>query len=101
MNPGAPDGLLRSSGAERTDSKVSVSHSSTTALPTIPDHELLKKIGGGSYGEVWLARNTKLGAFRAIKIIRRAAFERQEPFDREFKGIQNFEPISRSHDGLV
>src|SRR5207249_4149247 len=23
------------------------------------------------------------------------------PFEREFKGIQKFEPISRSHDGLV
>lgn len=25
--------------------------------PSIPDHELLRCIGRGSYGEVWLARN--------------------------------------------
>ena len=28
-----------------------------THLPQIPDHELLRRIGRGSYGEVWLARN--------------------------------------------
>jgi len=31
-------------------------------------------IGGGSYGEVWLARNI-MGVHRAIKIIRRSRFE--------------------------
>ncbi len=68
--------------------------------PSIPDHELLKRIGGGSYGEVWLAR-TALGAWRAVKIIDRKSFEDDRPFEREFSGIQKFEPISRSHDGLV
>jgi len=47
-----------------------------------------------------LGRN-KLGTLRAIKIVHRAAFEDARPFEREFKGIQKFEPISRSHEGLV
>ena len=34
--------------------------------PTIPDHELVRRIGQGAYGEVWLARNAA----------RRAAAER-------------------------
>src|SRR2546426_7957779 len=68
--------------------------------PAIPDHELLKRIGGGSYGEVWLARNA-LGAYRAVKIVYRASFEHERPFEREFAGIQKFEPISRLHEGLV
>src|SRR5437660_7302264 len=68
--------------------------------PRVPDHELLRRIGGGSYGEVWLARN-KLGTLRAIKIVYRSTFEDARPFEREFKGIQKFEPISRSHEGLV
>ena len=68
--------------------------------PQIPDYELLRCIGQGSYGEVWLAR-TKLDALRAVKIVYRKTFEDSRPFVREFKGIQKFEPISRSHDGLV
>jgi WD40 repeat protein len=67
---------------------------------TVPDHELLSCIGRGSYGEVWLARNV-MGTYRAVKIVYRAAFEHARPFEREFNGIQKFEPISRSHDGFV
>jgi tetratricopeptide (TPR) repeat protein len=62
----------------------------------IPDHELLRCIGEGSYGEVWLARNI-LGEFRAVKIVYRSRFEHDRPFQREFEGMQKFEPISRSH----
>src|SRR4029434_6168388 len=65
------------------------------ARPTIPDHELLRCIGRGSYGEVWLARNV-MGTFRAVKVVYRASFEHDRPFEREFEGIQKFEPISRT-----
>src|SRR5437667_11286378 len=75
-------------------------HPSATPPPAIPDHELLRRIGEGSYGEVWLARN-KLGTLRAVKIVYRRTFEDARPFEREFRGIQKFEPISRSHEGLV
>lgn len=69
-------------------------------LPSIPGHELLREIARGSYGEIWLAR-TELGAFRAVKIIRRANFSDARPYDREFAGIQRYEPVSREHEGLV
>ena len=68
--------------------------------PEIHEHELVRRIGRGAYGEVWLARNT-LGTMRAIKIVYRKDFEDSRPFEREFAGIQKFEPISRSHPGLV
>src|SRR5829696_3588294 len=70
------------------------------ATPVIPDHQLLRRIGEGSYGEIWLAKNI-LGTYRAVKIVYRARFDSERPYEREFKGIQTSEPISRSHPGLV
>jgi serine/threonine protein kinase len=67
---------------------------------TIPDHELIRRIGRGSYGEVWLARNV-MGSYRAVKIVHRQSFEHDRPFEREFEGLQHFEPISRSDNCQV
>jgi WD40 repeat protein len=67
---------------------------------SVPDHELLRRIGKGAYGEVWLARSV-LGAARAVKIIWRDRFEHPRPFEREFQGIREFEPLSRQHEGLI
>jgi serine/threonine protein kinase len=64
--------------------------------PAISDHELLHQIGSGAYGDVWLARSI-LGELRAVKVIYRSRFSDARPFEREFEGIQRFEPISRSH----
>ena len=58
---------------------------------------MLRRIGGGAYGEVWLARSTATGARRAAKIVWRHSFEDDRPFQREFEGIQRFERISREH----
>ncbi len=68
--------------------------------PPIPDHTLLRRIGSGAYGDVWLARNA-LGTLRAVKIVYRAHFEDDRPYEREFHGILKYEPISRTHEGLV
>ena len=66
----------------------------------IPEHELIRRIGRGSYGEVWLAR-AMTGTFRAVKIVHRKDFDDHRPFDRELAGIHRFEPISRSHEGFI
>ena len=68
--------------------------------PLIPDHDVLRKIGGGAYGEVWLARGVT-GAMRAVKIVYREDFSDERTFEREFEGILRFEPISRDHLGFV
>ncbi|MBN8457127.1 MAG: SUMF1/EgtB/PvdO family nonheme iron enzyme [Verrucomicrobia bacterium] len=68
--------------------------------PVIPDHEMLRKIGGGAYGEVWLGRGVT-GAMRAVKVVWREDFDDERGFEREFEGILKFEPISRDHPGLV
>ena len=68
--------------------------------PSIPDHALLRKVGAGAYGEIWLARNA-IGTHHVVKIVRRESFDNPDPYEREFRGIQKFMPISRSHPGLV
>lgn len=68
--------------------------------PKIPDHEVLRRIGGGAYGEIWLARAVT-GALRAVKVLWREDFDDEKTFEREFEGILKFEPISRDHPGLV
>ena len=71
-----------------------------TERPHVPDHEMLARVGRGSYGEVWLARNV-MGSFRAIKVVFRASFDSDRPYEREFSGLQKFEPVSRTHPGFV
>ncbi|MBI4660252.1 MAG: protein kinase, partial [Verrucomicrobia bacterium] len=85
-----------------TDASTAVSptRGQTTLAPQIPDHQLLRRIGGGSYGEVWLARNV-MGTYRAVKIVCRDRFDHERPYEREFAGIQKFEPISRTHESQV
>lgn len=68
--------------------------------PPIPNHEIIARIGSGAYGEVWLARSVT-GALRAVKVVWRSHFSSDRPYEREFNGIVRFEPISRSHPGVV
>lgn len=68
--------------------------------PEIADHEILRLIGTGAYGEVWLAR-TVTGAHRAVKVVWREDFEDERSFIREFDGILQYEPIARNNPGLV
>lgn len=68
--------------------------------PHVPDHQLFRRIGRGAYGEVWLARNV-MGVHRAVKVVYHDSFADRAPYEREYRGIQKFEPISRSNDGFV
>jgi serine/threonine protein kinase len=61
---------------------------------------LLREIGRGAYGEVWLARDA-VGIIRAVKVIQRRGFADSRPYDREFEGIRRFVPLSLEHPGLI
>jgi WD40 repeat protein/serine/threonine protein kinase/Flp pilus assembly protein TadD len=82
---------------------MSASHSiscTPPGPPVVPDHELLREVGTGSYGEVWLARSVT-GTLRAVKVVYRRNFDHDRPFEREFSGILQFEPVSRTHESQV
>ncbi len=66
----------------------------------IPDYQLLRRIGKGGYGEVWLAR-ALTGEYRALKIVQRERFDEDKHYEREFHGIQAYSPVSRSHPSLI
>jgi CHASE2 domain-containing sensor protein len=68
--------------------------------PSVPDHTLVRCIGEGGYGQVWLAQDV-IGTYHAVKFVYRKTFNSAAPFDREFKGIHHFTPISRMHPGFV
>jgi serine/threonine protein kinase len=66
----------------------------------VPEHELIRRIGSGGSGEVWLARS-RLGTHRAVKIIKPREGRSTGMFASEFSGIVKYEPVSRLHEGLV
>lgn len=68
--------------------------------PRINTHEWVAPIRRGSYGDVWLGRS-QTGSLHAVKIIWRASFDSARPYEREFEGIMQYEPISRKHPSLV
>jgi eukaryotic-like serine/threonine-protein kinase len=90
------ESVVQSEATSRADN----GNPTLTPAPKVPDYDLLRRIGSGSYGEVWLARNVT-GAYRAVKVVHRHNFDQERPFEREFEGIQNFERISRTHESQV
>lgn len=68
--------------------------------PEIPDMEILRQIGGGSYGEIYMARSVT-DTLRAVKVVYRNDFDDDRTFEREFEGILKYEPVARGHPGLV
>ena len=72
----------------------------TPARPVVPDYELVRLIGSGSYGDVWLARGAT-GIWRAIKLVWRERFAEAEPYEREWRGLKEFAAISLGEAALL
>ena len=71
-------------------------------LPThLADHELISFIAQGSYGDVFLARNSLTRQYRAIKVVWHHECGEDRAFHRELQAIRRFEPISRDHPAFV
>ena len=68
----------------------SVTSESVVAVgAVVADYKLLRMIGEGGYGQVWLCRNT-VGIYRAVKVVFRRNFDDERPYKREFRGVENF-----------
>lgn len=63
--------------------------------PVIPDFQMVRRLGEGSFGEVWLAR-TLAGVYRAVKVVRPGTFT-----EAELAGIIAYETHAREHAHLI
>ncbi len=68
--------------------------------PEVPGHELLRVIGRGAYGEVWLGR-AQTGEYRAVKVVWREDFKHPEFYEQELSGTRLYQPLSLNNYGLV
>src|SRR5690348_9576208 len=65
------------------------------SLPaTDPDYEVLRLIGRGGYGEVYLIKDRQ-NLCHAVKVVYRVSFDSDRPYEREYQGVRKFENISR------
>jgi serine/threonine protein kinase len=65
-----------------------------------PQYEVLRLIGRGAYGEVYLARDPA-GTYCALKVVSRESFEEDRPFEREYEGLRKFQVVSNSYESQV
>ncbi len=85
--------LAQPLSASRTGSHGGTRRPFNPENPSIPDYTLVRQIGRGSYGDVWLARSVT-GLYRAVKLVWRERFADAQPYDREFKGLTEFAAAS-------
>lgn len=64
----------------------------------IPNYRLIKRVGEGAFGEVWLAEEILTRIYRAIKIIPTGAVKKQRI---ELEGVRQYQQRSRGHPHLV
>ena len=70
--------------------------------PDVPGFDLIRPIGKGGFGEVWLATNHATGRLRAVKIIAAARSGTVDPAGREITSIIRLEAnLHRQHPNLV
>jgi serine/threonine protein kinase len=65
-------------------------------VPEIPDYELIRPIGEGGFGRVWLATNRITGHLRAVKVIPLHGSTRTGAAGREIMSITRLEANMRS-----
>jgi serine/threonine protein kinase len=70
--------------------------------PVVPDIELIRQIGEGGFGQVWLGRNRTTGHLRAVKVIPLHGPASQDRAGREVNSITRLETnLRRQHPHLL
>ena len=69
---------------------------SWAAQTEIPNYRLIKRIGGGAFGQVWLAEEKATWLLRAVKIIPAGSH-----MSVELEGVRNYQQRSRGHANLI
>lgn len=71
-------------------------------IPELPDLRLLRCIGKGAYGAVWLAENRTTGKLLAVKVIPRKAVGPGDRVGRELKALIHFEAgLGSPHENVL
>lgn len=79
-----------------------VSHGGGDTPPEIPDFHLIRTIGQGGFGRVWLARNRTTGRLRAVKVIPLRRPGAVDPAGREITSLTRLEAsLRRQHPNLL
>lgn len=71
------------------------SYSPASTRAEIPDFELLRPVGQGGFGQVWLARNRTTDQLRAVKLIPLGVTDRADPAGRELTSLIRLEAVSQ------
>jgi len=70
--------------------------------PDVPDFDLIRPIGRGGFGQVWLARNRTTGHLRAVKVIPLRRSGTTDPAGREITSLTRLEAnLRRRHPNLL
>lgn len=70
-----------------------------TTPPEVPDHQLLRWIGRGSYGDVWLALNA-MHKWCAVKVVFRQS-EDGRAYEQEFRGLKRYDDLAGTGGSLM
>lgn len=70
--------------------------------PAVPDFDLIRPIGQGGFGRVWLAKNQTTGHLRAVKVIPFRTAGVTDPAGREIMSLARLEAnVRRQHPNLL
>jgi serine/threonine protein kinase len=83
------------------DPIASPTPSDSPPKPEIPDFDLLRPIGQGGFGQVWLAQNRTTGHLRAVKLIPLRRSGTLDAAGREIVSLTRLEANLRPHPNLA